>query len=60
MELLIAILFALNVFVEPEKTMDELKAEHTAEVAHAEAIINSHHYRVNPETGIIIIDETGN
>ena len=58
MELLIAILVALNVSVDPTLTKDQIKEKDPVNYNRAVRIIEKHLYRIEP-TGIVIIDETG-
>ena len=59
MELLLAILFALNISVESGLTAEQIQDKHPGEYVHAKTIIDNHTYRIDPESGIVIVDETG-
>ena len=59
MELLLAILFALNGFVGSGKSIEEIRVENPDTYQHAQTIIDNHYYRVDESTNVIIIDETG-
>jgi len=55
MELLIAILLALGVYVNPSKSTVQIQEEYSVEYAHAETIIQTDAYHY--ENGIVIIDD---
>ena len=55
MELLIAILLALGVYVNPTKPSSQIQAEYSVEYAHAETIIETNAYHI--DSGVVIIDD---
>jgi len=57
MDLLIAVLIALNVNVDPSLTKDQIKEKDPMNYNRAVTIIEKRLYRVEP-FGIVIIDET--
>ena len=60
MELLMTILFALGLNIAPNMTIEQVKEKYKAETVEAQKIIDDGNYKEDPDTQVIIIDETGN
>ena len=58
MDLLIAILFALKVYVDPSMSMEDIKRKNPLELDRAVKIMDNNLYHIGTN-GVIIIDETG-
>lgn len=57
MELLIAILLALRVLIQPEMTTEQIKEKYPADYEHAQTIIETHAYHFDETTGIVIVED---
>ena len=59
MALLIAILLALNIQINPALTIDEIKEQYTAQYDEAQQIMNNNEYFVGSDGNIVIVDQDG-
>ena len=57
MQLLIAVLFALKVWIDPGMSEEEIMTAHAAEYDRAEEIISTNAYHVDEATGIVIVED---
>lgn len=56
MELLIAILFAMRLWIDPSLSETQIKDKYPTEYNQAENIISTNSYHIDESTGIVIID----
>lgn len=57
MELLIAVLLALRVFIQPDLTQEQIKEKYPTDYVHAQQIIDTHAYKIDEQTGIVIVED---
>jgi hypothetical protein len=57
MELLIAILFALNVLVSPGMTPEQIMEKYPAAYSQAQNIMDTQTYTIDEQTGIVIVED---